>query len=317
MVSGSQVWDMEFSWQYFCTVVLRALMFGCKNFLCPSDRICMRVSVCEENRDWTLLRSKCNPMFYDWRATSSNRAIVSAIFHAKGVMSSTKRTSNKDSSALNRQADIPHCNTQLNKQGQHILGALRRGWKKDRCCTCCYFHLALPPIDWTISTAKFKREGPNCHDHKNKLLIYPKSQSWRPPMPKSFQLSWHGIGRRWQEQHGRTLETGGFSASFVLLPETFLHIGQITVKSYSSSGWRNRQCTATIRSRFLGILGYLHPNATSDHCKRGRGQLMNATMIQGFVSWFKPPRKTRYLHHACRITRWLATETSKINKIDE
>lgn len=155
------------------------------------------------------------------------------------------------------------------------------------------------------------------HNNKNKLLIYPKSQSWRPPMPKSFQLSWHGIGRRWQEQHGRTLETGGFSASFVLLPETFLHIGQITVKSYSSSGWRNRQCTATIRSRFLGILGYLHPNATSDHCKRGRGQLMNATMIQGFVSWFKPPRKTRYLHHACRITRWLATETSKINKIDE
>lgn len=198
MVSGSQVWDMEFSWQYFCTVVLRALMFGCKNFLCPSDRICMRVSVCEENRDWTLLRSKCNPMFYDWRATSSNRAIVSAIFHAKGVMSSTKRTSNKDSSALNRQADIPHCNTQLNKQGQHILGALRRGWKKDRCCSCCYFHLALPPIDWTISTAKFKREGPNCHDHKRQATTT-KINFWFiqnhnlgvRPCPKVF--SCHGM----------------------------------------------------------------------------------------------------------------------------
>ena len=41
MVSGGQLWNMEFSWKNFCTVVLETLMFGCNSFPCPSRTVAL------------------------------------------------------------------------------------------------------------------------------------------------------------------------------------------------------------------------------------------------------------------------------------
>ena len=41
MVSGGQLWDMEFSWENFCTVVLGMLMFGGSSFPCPSRTVAL------------------------------------------------------------------------------------------------------------------------------------------------------------------------------------------------------------------------------------------------------------------------------------
>ena len=130
MVSGSQMWDMELSWESFCTVVLGTLMFGCSSFPCPSWTValtgtgfaCVSATLSTVSVKIKMSSAKRRSSKGGWRLPSTtvqNRDYAEKKVRGKNIHHGNQSPIRcfRHFSAHARQSFLAHCNTAKNRRG--------------------------------------------------------------------------------------------------------------------------------------------------------------------------------------------------------